>query len=329
MLSLPSPLADLLSRNDKFEETTLQGYRSAWRDLLDWIRENQPSEGTSGEGSLGDGAAGERVLDDKELPSPALIAEYLRNRMDLSWSTLTTRRQAFRHVYREFGEGDPFGHPEVEEVWDRIVDEKRGEPSRPEEQRLGKRDLSPADIIENGPGLLSGHLGPKTAEDRGALKYLPEETARSDDLSAAVRTLIPEPAFELSVLRDRAILLLIATTNRPRKGLVGIDLEDIIPPEEEGDPTRIVVYDAGGDPTCVLRLETGPEIRYCPNRAVAAWILAAGLESGPLFRPFNPRGGIRGGRIRPQTLNLVTKRRAEEAGFDPDDWSTTKLREHD
>lgn len=319
MISLPPAIAGLLEGGTKFQESTLQGYRSAWRDLLKWLRAHEPHEATRCENS---------PSDEPPLPPPTLIADYLRDRIGLASSTLATRRQAIRFVYKELDEGDPFDHPDVEEVWERIVDEKRQEPA-PREKRLGKRDHSPADVIENGPSLLRDHLPSETLQDREDLKYLPEETARSDELSAAVQTLIPEPTFDLSVLRDRAILLLIAMTDSPRKSLVGIDLEDIRPPVKNGAPTRIFVHDANGEPVRVLRLETQPEIRYCPNRAVAAWILAAGLESGPLFRPFNPRGGIRGGRITPQTLNLVAKRWAEEAGFDPSDWSTTKLREHE
>lgn len=312
MITLPPPIADVLGGETKFEESTLQGYRSAWRGLLGWARENEPDE---------------RSLGEEALPAPALIAEYLRARMDLSWSTLTTRRQAIRFVYRELGEGDPFEHPDVEEVWDRIVTEKRGESAGREKRRLGDQGHSPADIIERGPDLLGGHLPSNAAIELEDLKYLPEQAARSEELSPEVKTLIPQPAFEMTVLRDRAILLMVATTDRPRKSLVGIDLEDIWPPTEKGGPTRIVMYNAAGDPDCALRLETGPEVRYCPNRAVAAWVLAAELERGPLFRPFNPRGGIRGGRIRPQTLNLVVKRWAEEAGLDSGDWSTTTLRE--
>jgi len=321
MTALPPPLTDLLQEDSSLEETTLQGYRSAWRDLVEWIRENEPGDSYLGE---------TRENDEELLPPPALIAEYLRDRMDLARSTLTTRRQAIQFVYRELGAEAPFDHPDVKEVWSRILDEKRGESSR-REKRAQSRDHSPADIIENGPallkGYLKGHLPSERTLDRDSLKYLPEETARGEELPSRVQSIIPEPTFELPVLRDRAILLLLATTEQPRKSLVGIDIKDILPPEEEGGATRIVICDDAGDPTCVLNLKTGPEVHCCPNRAVAAWVLAAGLETGPLFRRFNPRGGIRGGRIRPQTLNLVTKRRAEEAGFDPDHWSTTTLRE--
>lgn len=319
MLSLPPQIADLLEGGTRFKETTLQGYRSAWRDLLSWIRDNHEGRGFPDESNC---------EEEGPLPSPPLVADFLRDRMDLAWSTLTTRRQAIRYVYKECGEQDPFDHPDVEEVWNRIVGEKRRE-SEQRGKRLGRRKISPTDIIENGPNLLSAHLPSGMAQNQGDIQYIPEEAAESEGLTPAVRTLIPEHTFDLSVLRDRAILLLIATTTQPRKSLVGIDLEDIQPQAEEGGPTRIVMYDPDGDPTCVVRLESSSEVRYCPNRAVAAWILAADLESGPLFRPFNPRGGIRGGRIRPQTLNLVTKRWAEKAGFDPGDWSVTKLREHE
>ena len=312
MSTLPPLIRDVFEGDSSLGERTLQGYRSAWRDLVSWARGNEPGSFSPDEG------------DREVLPSPTVIAEYLRDRMDLAWSTLSSRRLAIRHVYQELGAGDPFDHPEVENLWERVIEQKGGEQSSNEERPQG-REHSPATIIEKGPSLLEDYLPSGSIPRRDSLKYLPEEVARGENLSPKVQEIIPEPTFDLPVLRDRAILLLLATTEQPRKSLVGIDVDDLLPPGE-GGPTRIVLYNAAGNPTSVLNLETGPEVRYCPNRAVAAWVLAAGLESGPLFRPFNPRGGIRGGRITPQTLNLVLKRRAEEAGFDPDNWSTTTLR---
>jgi hypothetical protein len=111
-----------------------------------------------------------------------------------------------------------------------------------------------------------------------------------------------------------------------RNALLGVGLKDLHPPKEPGDSTNIVIYNPTGDPAYVLELETEEDLRYCPNRAVAAWILAADLTEGPLFRPFTPHGGVQEGRIRPQTLNQIWGRRAEAAGLDRSAWSTTSLR---
>lgn len=316
MSSFPPRVAQVLTEGETdYEETTLRGYRSSWRDLMEWA-EDHP----------------QMTIDHREeaLPPPASIASFLEDRTDLAWSTLKTRRQAIRLVYHELEEIDPFELPEVEKVWSRIVAEKRNTPTQSEKRSLTERDLTPANVIENGPNLLHAQLPPEITEKkrRVELQYLPQETANPESLSAEVRELIPAPEFDLAVLRDRAVLLLGAMTDLPRKDLLGIDMGDLYPPEHPDDSTKLVIH-SDGDPIFALELETGSELRYCPNRALAAWILAADLTGGPLFRPFTPHGGVRDGRIQPQTLNLIIKRRAKAAGLNPDNWSTTKLRKGD
>ena len=127
------------------------------------------------------------------------------------------------------------------------------------------------------------------------------------------------------MLRNRALLLLVGTADSTRAELVGIDLKDIYPPEEEGGATRVLLYNRMGEPGRVLRLENASKLKYCPHRAVAAWILAADLTEGPLFRSFTPHGEVSENRIRPQTINHVIKRCAEQAGLEGD-WSTTSLK---
>lgn len=330
--SLPPLLHCLLSAEEtRFQESTLQGYRAVWRDLLGWLdpfyREQLAEIGPRRtEKDLDLEALDPEELYQKEdirLPTPGDIAGYLTENADLAWSTLTTRRQAIRLVYDRLGGEDPFEHSEVADVWRRIREEKRREPSRPERRRLQERELGPTGIIEEGPDFLPDHLGERATRD---LKYLQETKVLSEELTTEARKIIPDPAFDLSVLRDRALLLLVGTTEEPREALVEIDLEDIYPPEGKERPTGIVMYGPSGEPTGLLRLETGPTLKYCPNRAVAAWILAAELTEGPLFRSFTPHGALRDNRIRPQTINRAVKRRAEEAGFDPAEWSTRRLR---
>lgn len=132
---------------------------------------------------------------------------------------------------------------------------------------------------------------------------------------------------DLQVLRNRALLLLVGTADLTRTEITEIDPEDVYPPEEEGGTTRIIVYNQTGDLRCVLLVETASDLQYCPHRAVAAWILAADLTSGPLFRSLTPHGELTENRLRPQTIHHIIKRQAREAGLDPDDWSMTRLRE--
>ena len=60
--------------------------------------------------------------------------------------------------------------------------------------------------------------------------------------------------------------------------------------------------------------------------AYRAWIETAGLEEGPVFRPVDRHGNVRGARITDRGVALVVKRRAELAGMDPSQVSGHSLR---
>lgn len=314
---LPEPVTDVLEVGyTDYSDSTLRVYRAAWRDFLKHV-----------------GAETDTDWKEVELPPPPrAVAAYLDNRSDLAWSTLTSRRQAIRLVYEKLGGEDPFEHPEVQEVWAKIRENAQKEPDRAQKHSLEEREHSFAEIIEEGPLLLREHLGggPSETEEEN-LRYLPEKVPRLKDLSPDQRQLIPEPTYDLQVLRNRALLLLVGMADSTRSALVGIDLEDVYPPGKKGDEkaevaTRILLYNRIGEPGRVLRLESASKIKYCPHRAVAAWILAADLKEGPLFRSFTPQGEVSENRIRPQTINHVIKRCAETAGLKAENWSTKKLK---
>lgn len=309
--SLPEPIKEVLTAgHTDYSDTTLRVYRAAWRDFLEYV-----------------GPPGSSDWQEEKLPPPMAVADYLDNRRDLAWSTLTSRRQAIGLVYRELTGETPFDLPEVQEVWADIRERKRKEPDRVPKRSPEDRKYSFAEIIEDGPSLLREHLGSgATQTEAKNLRYLPERVPQPEDLLPEQRNLIPEPTYDLQVLRNRALLLLMGTAKPTRSALVGIDLEDVYPPDEQEAPTRVLLYDKSGEPDRVLQLESMPELKYCPHRALAAWILAADLNEGPLFRSFTPHGNVSGNRIRPQTINHVIKRCAENAGLDAEKWSTRSLK---
>jgi hypothetical protein len=317
---LPDPISEVLTeeRND-YTETTLRVYRAAWRDVLGWLSSARP-------GVL------EQFPD--SLPPGEVVSEYLRDRSDMAWSTLASRRQALRLGYDELRARDPFGHPEAKRVWDNILEKKREQPSEPTKHRLDQREQGLASIIEEGPKFLRAHLQKISGKQKRDLRYLAKQILSPERLTSKQRELIPEATYDLQVLRNRALLLLVGTADLTRSEVTGIDLEDVYPPEEEGGseeeggpeaegleeegPTRIIVYDRLGTPSCALVLEAASDLRYCPHRALAAWILAADLTAGPLFRSLTPHGEITEKRLRPQTINHIIKRHAREAGLDPE-----------
>ncbi|MCZ2147271.1 MAG: tyrosine-type recombinase/integrase [Bryobacterales bacterium] len=132
------------------------------------------------------------------------------------------------------------------------------------------------------------------------------------DLKAMVKDL-PETA---AGLRDRALLLVGFAGAFRRSELVGLDVEDV---EENGEGLVVRVRRGKTDQEGEGRkvgIPRGREEKSCPVRAVAAWIRAAGIESGPLFRPVSRHGLIAKTRLSGEAVALIVKRHARELGKD-------------
>jgi integrase len=64
----------------------------------------------------------------------------------------------------------------------------------------------------------------------------------------------------------------------------------------------------------------------CPATALRAWLDAAGIETGAVFRSVNRHGQLAEGAITPKTVALIVQRAAEGAGIDSDRISGHSLR---
>src|SRR3954451_15074406 len=126
-------------------------------------------------------------------------------------------------------------------------------------------------------------------------------------------------------IRDRALLLLGFAGAFRRSELVGLDVD-------AADATRAGHIEIGraGITVRLMRSKTdqegqgqaigipfGAKPATCPVRAVQAWIKAAGIQSGPLFRSVNRHGQVSAERLSDKGVALVVKRCAEAAGLDP------------
>jgi integrase len=107
-------------------------------------------------------------------------------------------------------------------------------------------------------------------------------------------------------VRDRALLCLGFASGCRRSELIALDVEDLSFGEDGPAGPRA----QGGHP-----LRWPP--RTCPVRAVRDWIDFSRLPAGPLFRPVNRFGKILDSRLTAQSVALIVKRRALEAGLDP------------
>jgi integrase len=136
-------------------------------------------------------------------------------------------------------------------------------------------------------------------------------------------------------IRDRALLLAaFASGGRRRSEVAALRVEDLreedpvpLDPKDPDSPSlpcltlhlgRTKTTDAADDASVVL---VGR-----PVTALRQWLVAAGIETGPIFRKIDQWGNIDRRAITPQTVNLVVKARARRAGLDPALFSAHGLR---
>ena len=136
-------------------------------------------------------------------------------------------------------------------------------------------------------------------------------------------------------LRDRALLVVaFASGGRRRSEVAALRVENLHDedpvPFDPKDPNstplpcltihlgRTKTTDAGDDPSVVLLGR--------PVVALKKWLEAASIQTGPIFRKIDQWGNIDRRAITPQTVNLVVKTRAKQAGLDPTMFSAHGLR---
>lgn len=126
-------------------------------------------------------------------------------------------------------------------------------------------------------------------------------------------------------LRDKALLLLGFSAALRRSELVALNVEDIRF-TREGAMVHIrkskTDQHANGSWLAIPRVRG----RYCPCKALKAWMNTAGSDSGPLFSRLGRYGEIRNTRLSAQSVALIIKDRAMSVGLDPERLSGHSLR---
>jgi integrase len=144
----------------------------------------------------------------------------------------------------------------------------------------------------------------------------------TEDLCSMIATL-PESIIGC---RDFCLLLLGFSGALRRRELVGLDLEDL-----ELTPAGLILtirrsktdQEAAGREVGV---PYGARAETCPVAATEAWIAAAGIDEGPLFRAIDRHGHVGSARLSDKAVALVVKRTAEAAGLDPTRFAGHSLR---
>lgn len=139
----------------------------------------------------------------------------------------------------------------------------------------------------------------------------------------------------LADIRDRALLLTaFASGGRRRSELAALRVEDLV----EDEPVRENPKDPNSRqmPCLILRLgrtkttAADEDARAVmvgrPVAALKAWLAAARIETGPVFRRIDQWGNVDRRALTPQAVNLILKARCEKAGLDPAKFSAHGLR---
>jgi len=128
----------------------------------------------------------------------------------------------------------------------------------------------------------------------------------------------------LKDLRDRALLLIGFAGGLRRSELVAIDLIDL---ERVREGIILTIRRSKTDQDGIGRKIGIPFGRtiHCPVRALDAWLSAARIEDGPLFRSVDRHGRV-SGRLSGEAVSLIIRGRLSVAGFDPTGYSGHSLR---
>ena len=125
-------------------------------------------------------------------------------------------------------------------------------------------------------------------------------------------------------LRDRALLLVGFGGALRRSELVALDVADIAETEIgllvtiRGSKTD---QERAGVTIAIARGDVA-----CPAEALRKWLDAAGIESGPIFRPVDKADTVRSSRLTDRSVANIVKAYAARAGYDADTFSGHSLR---
>ena len=177
---------------------------------------------------------------------------------------------------------------------------------------------------------LAGHEPPTNSEAvkatlRGIRRTAGSAPARKAPATAdKVLAMVAKADTDLKGLRDRALLLLGFAGAFRRSELVALDVADL---EFCDSGMRVIIRKSKTDQEglgTTIAIARGSIA--CPVDAVRAWIKAAGITDGPLFRPVTRTGKISARRLSARAVAELVKSYASRAGLKAADFSGHSLR---
>jgi len=177
---------------------------------------------------------------------------------------------------------------------------------------------------------LAGHEPPTNSEAvKATMRGIRRTTGRSPNRKAPatadkVLAMVGKTETDLKGVRDRAILLLGFAGALRRSELVALDIADL---EFCDGGLRVSIRKSKTDQEGLgATIAIAPGSIACPVDAVRAWIKAADVSEGPLFRPVSRTGKIYRRRLSPRAVAELVKAYARRAGLKPEDFSGHSLR---
>jgi site-specific recombinase XerD len=149
---------------------------------------------------------------------------------------------------------------------------------------------------------------------------------KSPALTKHIREMVRTLDETLTGYRDRAIILLGFSGGLRRSEVVGVDISDL-ELTEKGlilTITRSKTDQEGRGRK--IGIPYGKNEFTCPVRAVQAWLLASGIDEGPLFRQVNRHGQMSEERLGDRAVALIVKMSLAKAGIASKDFAGHSLR---
>jgi integrase len=135
------------------------------------------------------------------------------------------------------------------------------------------------------------------------------------DVSDRVKAMAAACPDTLAGKRDRALMLLGFGGAFRRSELVALDAEHL---EEAADGLRVYIAQSKTDQEAegvTIAIARGSSAA-CPVQAVREWLDAAGIETGPVFRPINKVGAVSTERLSDRSVANIVKAYAGRVGLD-------------
>jgi integrase len=130
-----------------------------------------------------------------------------------------------------------------------------------------------------------------------------------------LREMLSKVPATLLGIRDRALLLIGFTGAFRRSELVGLDVDDL---EVTPDGLKVTLRHSKTDQESAGRkvgIPYGSTNEVCPVYALQAWLEAAEITEGPVFRAVDRHWAVSGARLSAPVVAIVVKRYAKSIGI--------------